>query len=276
MIPAAEPWPARFGTGSRNATLTERLAARLPARPHLLAIGAGDGGLIRWLAPRLRRPQVWQVADLDVERIERAYAGIAQWAESRGWAVTFPSRAMLVHTPDGAWRLEGVLADIVDPVSLPAADAVLCDALLSRVSADWVAALAETRRTPVLATQIQAGSLRFLPAHPLDRAVCNAAWRALAAPAEFGSPLGAHALATATRIFTAQGFKVSTAPSDWQVPRHRLALMRALVTETAALARTSPACAGRASLWEKTRLRQALAGRLAFRLGQRDLLAEPR
>ena len=272
----SKPRPVGFDADIRSAALAERFAALLPARPRLLAVGARDGELIRWLAPRLRRAQVWQVADLDVERIETAYAGIAQWAMSLGWTVTFPSRAMLVHTPHGAWRLEGVIADIVDPVGLPPADAVLCDALLHHVSTDWVAALAETRRAPVLATQIQTGQMQFMPPHPLDRAVCNAAWRALTAPAEFGPPLGAHALPVAVRLFAAQGFKVSTAPSDWRVPRHALAMTRALVAETAALARETPACTGRAAEWAKARQRQALAGRLAFRLGQRDLLAEPR
>jgi hypothetical protein len=44
------------------------LAQRLPSRPVILHLGAGTGGLFRFLAPIIARPQRWIFADADRSR----------------------------------------------------------------------------------------------------------------------------------------------------------------------------------------------------------------
>ena len=40
-----------FDAAARSVPLARQLAGLLPARPHLLDLGAGTGSLFRWLAP---------------------------------------------------------------------------------------------------------------------------------------------------------------------------------------------------------------------------------
>ena len=53
---------------ARNRGLAVTLAQRLPSRPVILHLGAGTGGLFRFLAPIIARPQRWIFADADRSR----------------------------------------------------------------------------------------------------------------------------------------------------------------------------------------------------------------
>ena len=68
----------------------------------------------------------------------------------------------------------------------------------------------------------------------------------------------------------------ASAPSDWHIPRSALRMQRALIDGTAGAARNAcPAQAGAITVWQETRLRQALRGRLAITIGHRDILVLP-
>ena len=109
-------------------SLAAALIARLPARPRLIDLGAGTGSLLRWLAPRIGRAQVWTLVDSSREMAEAAFDTIADRADQMGYPITAPSkRTLLVHAPGGAWRIEALIADLAEsPANLPlqAADAV--------------------------------------------------------------------------------------------------------------------------------------------------------
>src|SRR5918997_71386 len=133
-----------FDALARSEALAARLVARLPARPRLIDLGAGTGSLLRWLAPRIGRAQAWTLVDADRAMVEEAFAVIAERADGIGLRATFPSRkTLLVHAPGGAWRVEGLVADLAEaPRNLPAlaqADAVLSSALCDLVSEAWLA-----------------------------------------------------------------------------------------------------------------------------------------
>jgi SAM-dependent methyltransferase len=98
-----------YDAAARDFGLAVRLAAALPARPRILDLGAGTGSLLRWLGHFIRRAQAWTLVDADPELAERAFETIADRAEGAGWGVTFPGkRTLLVHSPKGAWRVEGL------------------------------------------------------------------------------------------------------------------------------------------------------------------------
>jgi hypothetical protein len=92
----------------------------------------------------------------------------------------------------------------------------------------------------------------------------------------FGPALGVHAPAVLRRALAAQGFRVSSAPSDWRISPTALAMLRKLISVTADAAEaTRPASAAAIASWRATRLRQAAAERLVVRIGHRDILAFP-
>nr|WP_283949656.1 class I SAM-dependent methyltransferase [Limobrevibacterium gyesilva] len=268
---------------ARSAALAQRLSAMLPARPRLLDLGAGTGSLFRWLAPIIGRAQAWTFADADADLLARAFADTAAWAEANGFTVTAAgvagSRALLIDTPSGAWRVDAVIADLAGaPETMPLAhtDAVVCSALLDLVSAAWIGRFVAALRTPLLACLSVDGRDAFRPAHKLDRVVSSGFRRDQGRDKGFGPALGPRAPAVLHEALAAHGFAVSSAASDWCIPPTAAAMLSALVDGHARVAAAHlPGRRSDIAAWEQVRLRQAAMARLAIRIGHRDILALP-
>jgi SAM-dependent methyltransferase len=265
---------------ARAPRLARALSAALPTRPRLLDLGAGSGSLFRWLAPRIARAQAWTLVDADQALMDTAFGTIADWAEARGLTVTWPGRTtLLVHTPGGAWRVEGLVADLAEaPDTLPlhAADAVVNSALCDLVSAAWVERMAAALRVPFYAALCVEGHARFLPRHPGDAAVRAGFARDQARDKGFGPALGGAAAGAIGRAFTARGFRVLSAPSPWAIPGAADLMAAELARGHAAAAMAwAPRHRGAIAAWRAARLEQAGRGRLAVRVGHRDVLALP-
>ncbi len=269
-----------FDAIARAAHLADRLAAALPARPRLLELGAGAGSLFRWLAPRIGRAQAWTMLDADDELIAYGFERTAEWAESRGWKVTSPSGALLVHAPGGTWRIEARIADFGDsPDDLPLAghDAVLCSALMDLVSAGWARRFAARLTVPFLACLTVDGRDRFIPPRADDALIRRGFARHMRSDKGFGPAMGHAAPAMLGRILEEAGFDVASAPSDWLIPRVASALLAEMIEGHAgAAAEALPASAPRIAAWRDARLHDTSAGRLSLVVGHRDLLALPR
>jgi hypothetical protein len=250
----------------------------LPLRPRILDLGAGTGSLFRWLAPIIGRAQVWTLADADDALLDEAFLACAAWGEACGFAATWPgsayNRALVLHTPHGAWRVEALRTDLARaPGALPLdrADAVVCSALLDLVSAAWLGRFVAALRVPLLACLSVDGRDRFAPAHPLDAVVRAGFRRDQARDKGFGPALGPHAPAALHALGAA-----TSAASDWQIPRTEAPMLHALVRSHATVAaRWAPGRRDAIAVWEAARLRQAAARRLAISVGHRDLLLLP-
>jgi hypothetical protein len=268
-----------FDRVARSRALAARLAAALPARPRIMDLGAGTASLFRFLAPIIARAQAWTIVDADAGLLGHAFARTADWAEARGWRVTTPGRALLVHTQAGAWRIEALATDFGDhPSRLPfgAHDAVACSALMDLVSSAWAERLAASLSVPFLACLTVDGRDRFRPAHPDDRLIARGFARDMRRDKGFGRAMGTEAPATLARLFAARGFAVATAPSDWIIPPIATPMLEAMVRgHAAAAANALPAAAARIAAWEQARLGALARGRLALAIGHRDLLALP-
>ncbi|MBW6399638.1 class I SAM-dependent methyltransferase [Roseomonas sp. HJA6] len=269
---------------SRDVDLAQRLAEALPARPRILDLGAGTGSLLRWLGQIIGRAQAWTMVDADAELMSRAFDTIAERAEAVGLAATFPGKkTLLVHAPGGAWRIEGLLADLAeapDMLPLDKVDAVVCSALCDLVSRDWVERMAEAcaeRRLPFYAALNVTGRERFTPRHPADALVARGFRRDQRRDKGFGgAALGPAATGALAEAFTAQGYTVMRAPSDWIIDRRSRGFAEAIVTGHAAAAlpwerRQAAAIAD----WAGARRAQAMDGLLSIRIGHQDLLALP-
>lgn len=274
-----------FDAAARAPELAEALAAHLTApRPHLLDLGAGTGSLTRWLAHFIRRPQSWTLADADPALMARAFDTMGDAAEAMGWAATWPGKkALLVHAPTGAWRIEGILVDLAQaPAGLPLdkADAVTCTALCDLVSEGWVEALADAlsrRRLPFYSALNVAGRDRFLPPHPGDAWVARGFARDQGRDKGFGGrALGAAAPAAIARAFAARGYRVLRAPSPWRIPRREGEMAGELAQGHAEAAlRHAGRDAPRVLAWREARLGQAAEGRLSVTVPHEDLLCLP-
>ena len=274
-----------FDAAARDEGLARLLASRLPKqRPHLLDLGAGTGSLTRWLGHYIRRPHGWTLADSDPELMERAFDDTADAAEEMGWRATFPSkRTLLVHTPHGAWRIEGVLTDLGRaPAGLPLANvhAVTCSALCDLVSAAWVeriAAALAARRLPFYAALNVSGRERWVPPHPGDALVARGFGRDQRRDKGFGGPaLGTAAPGAIAAAFSARGYAVHRAASPWVIHRREGEMAGELAMGHAAAAALHERRERRKVLdWQEDRLDQAADGRLAVTVPHEDVLCLP-
>jgi len=272
-----------YDAAARNGALAARLAAALPARPRILDLGAGTGSLLRWLGHWIGRAQAWVLVDADAALLARAFETIAERADSVGWSVTFPQRrVLLVHAPHGAWRVEGLVADLAEaPANLPLdrVDAVAMSALADLVSADWVARMAAAcaaRRLPFYSVLNVTGRAVFAPPHPADALVARGFRRDQGRDKGFGPALGPSALGAIAAAFGARGYQVLQGRSDWVIDRRARRFAMALVDGHATAAISWERRAGaRIAAWAGARARQAEEGRLAVRVGHADLLALP-
>lgn len=270
---------------ARDQGLAARLAQQLARpRPRILDLGAGTGSLTRWLGHHIRRPQSWVLADADPALMARAFDEMQQAAWGIGWAATWPGRkALLVHAPTGAWRIEGVLVNLaLAPHGLPldAVDAVTCSALCDLVSEEWLHRLAgalAARRLPFYAALNVTGRERFTPPHPADALVARGFARDQRRDKGFGGlALGARAPAAIAAAFAAQGYAVHRAPSPWVIHRRDGAMAGELARGHARAALAHERRDWRKVMeWEEARLDQAAAGRLAAHVGHEDLLCLP-
>jgi len=155
-------------------------------------------------------------------------------------------------------------------------DAVICSALLDLVSPAWLARLFDTLHVPLFASLTVDGRDVWQPRHPDDPLVFSAFRRDQRRDKGLGHALGIAAPGAALRALTARGFATASAPTDWRIPCAALRLQRALIDGAADAARdANPARARAITDWQAARLRQAMRGRLAIRIGHRDILAWP-
>ncbi len=264
---------------ARSPVLARALSAILPPRPSLIDLGAGTGSLFRWLAPIIAGPQSWTLADADPTLLTRAFAEISAWATARGLPATATAAALTIRTPLGAWRVQAEVVDLAAPLpslELNRHDAVLCSALLDLVSADWMARLAAHLKKPLLACLSVDGRDALRPAHPIDRTVFAAFRRDQQRHKGLGFALGPHAPTALRAAFTARGFTVRDAASDWRIPPASADLLDMLVASHAEVAaRHLPGRRAAIRAWAGLRARQVDQGRLAMRVGHRDSLALP-
>ena len=266
-----------FDAAARSMELATRFAAALPERPVIMDLGAGAGSLFRWLAPIIGRDQAWLLVDADAGLLARAQVMTAEWGKRLGFEVQVRD-GLTLRTPTGVWRIGVRIANIADigTIGADAADGVVCSALLDLVSTRWIEGLVAEMRGPLLACMNVDGRDAFRPGHAGDAAVRVGFRRDQARDKGFGPSVGPRAEAAVRRAFAARGYAVTAMASEWRVPGAAVAMARALVRgHAAAASRWMPAARGTIAVWEHARLRQAVAGRLALRIGHRDLLALP-
>jgi hypothetical protein len=241
---------------ARSSELAERLAERLRVAGRLVIhdLGAGDGALGRWLAPRLPGPQHWVLHDRDDDLLERAAAHAPRAA-----AVTTEPRASDIT------RLA--------PAELAGASLITASALLDMLTADeLVRMLSACPRCPVLLALTVVGDVELSPADPLDARVAAA----FNAHQRRGGRLGPDAVAAAVGQLSATGAEVLARPSPWRLDAAHADLAAEWFGGwVAAACEQEPALAAEVGAYGSRRLAQAAAGALAVTVDHADVLVLP-
>jgi hypothetical protein len=241
---------------ARSGELAERLAGRLRPAGRLVIhdLGAGDGAMGRWLAPRLPGPQHWVLHDRDADLLARAMAHVPRMA-----TVTLEPRASDITC--------------LAPAELAGASLITASALLDMLTADELARiLSACPRCPVLLALTVVGQVELGPAEPLDARVAAA----FNAHQHRGRRLGPDAVAAAVDQLRATGAEVLVRPSPWRLDATHADLAAEWFGGWVAAAfEQEPALAAAVGGYRRRRLAQAAAGELSVTVDHADLLVLP-
>lgn len=224
--------------------------------------------MARWLAPRLRGPQHWVLADRDPALLAEALDRLPDRAAD-GSPVTGETRAVDVTT---------LRADDLAGPDLHA-DLVTASALLDLLTAEEVDALAAAcvgAGCAALLTLSVVGQVRIEPGEARDLPVA-AAFDAHQQRVVGGRRLlGPRAAGVAVEAFARHGAHVRSAASPWHLGLDDVDLVVAwLHGWVAAAVAQDPDLARHADAYLARRLEAAEAGRLRVTVGHLDLLALP-
>lgn len=248
-----------FDHQARSEALTARFAEALPASPRLLDLGCGHGSSLRYLSPRLPRPQRWTLLDHDPALL--------------GWLAEQPA-------PDGAevtLQQQDISAGL-EAVDLSAIDGVVTSALLDLVSRPWLAELARRcadAALPLLAVLTVDGRVSMTPEDPDDADVLRWFRAHQRTDRGFGPSPGHTAADVAAGLLEAAGMTVRVARADWHIPPEAGAMLAEMI---AGIAHAAEECAPRPEAvrrWRGRRLAAARAGQVQMQVGHLDLLALP-
>ncbi|HZT77159.1 MAG TPA: class I SAM-dependent methyltransferase [Vicinamibacterales bacterium] len=242
---------------ARSTALLESLIAVLPARRPLriVDLGTGTGSNVRYLAPRLPRPQQWLAVDRDARLLEELRHRVDVPIETR--------------TTNLGTLVDGLF---------DGRDIVTASALLDLVSEAWLVRLAaQCRRVGAAAlfALTYNGESRCDPPEPEDdevRALMNRHQRQN--DKGFGRAAGPDGTGAAEHAFVAAGYTVRRARSDWIIDASARELQRRLVEGWAdAATAIAPGETDAIRAWLVRRLRHIDAGRSRIAVGHEDLAA---
>jgi len=253
-----EPADTRARDAAAGTLLPALLARWEPAlAPRVLDLGSGTGANLRWLAPRLPRPEAqhWLLLDHDQHLLDRG-ADL-----DRGLSTT-PVRADVTELP-------GVLA-ASGPVDLVTAAALLDLLTLEELGAVVSAVVAAG--TPALFSLTVDGGVTLDPPDPGDSRLGTA----FDAHQRRGGRLGPRAGEVGAGLFRARGWRVVEAPTPWELSSgDEPALVEAWSQGWAGAAvEHDPDLGADADGWLARRREQASTG-LGVVVGHVDLLALP-
>lgn len=245
-----------FDHAARSLALLDHLHLTAPVR--VVDLACGQGSSLRYLAPRLPKPQHWTLIDHDPILLARAL----ERTVTSGVTVTTQQ-----------CDLQADIATV--PLD---ADLIVTSALLDLVSRPWLEQLADrciTQRLPLLAALSVDGRITATPSDPGDSDVMRWFRAHQRTDRGFGPSPGVTATDVIAGLLEAGGMTVYTDAADWDIgPRHPEMLAEMIRGIAAASAEVSPR-PEMVARWRADRLAAIARSGLHLRVGHRDLLAIP-
>jgi hypothetical protein len=216
-------------------------------------LASGTGANFRYLAPRLGGARQWLAVDRDPRLL----------------AALIPPAGADVST----LRLD--LAHGLDDLTFAGYDLVTASALLDLVSAPWLQRLAARCAevgAGVLFALTYDGRIEWSPPEDADELVRALLNRHQLGDKGFGPALGPGAAAAAVAAFSAHGYRMVTAPSDWELNSDSAALQAALIDGwTSAAAEIASGNRNALLAWAGRRRAHVASGDSRLRVGHIDV-----
>ena len=249
---------------ARSLSLTCMAVDALPAGiVRALDLATGTGANVRYLAPHLPSDQDWLAVDND-ERLLNELPVHMDW--STLGAVRIECRRVDLSDIDASHIIEGRTL-------------VTASALLDLVSEPWLLSLAEQCRRAdavVLLALTYNGRIACSPVEPGDDIVRRLVNRHQQTDKGFGPALGPEARVRAERSFERLGYRVTRAPSDWELAPDARDVQRRLIDGWAEAAiAIEPRDTGLIQKWQRRRHGHIRAGASHVVVGHDDLVAIP-
>lgn len=247
----------------------------------ILDLGGGTGSNIRFLAPRLTKPQQWTLVDHDDALLAQVPARMTAWAGANGYGAQSHAGGVLVGVDGRACEVSMQRADLRTAVDDPALYAnhalVTASALLDLVSRAWVETLARRCReagASVLLALNYDGRIICTPENPDDVLIRDLVNQHQRTDKGFGGPaLGPAAADVAEDCFSRAGYVVERAASDWVLEPGSESLQVPLIDGWAdAAAEIAPEHAERIQAWRARRLAHVAEGRSVLIVGHEDVV----
>jgi hypothetical protein len=267
---------------SRSSRLVDRIKGALaPADPvHVLDLCTGTGSNLRYLIDRLPGRQRWLVVDRDPSLLAEVPARLARWAGERGLTTATDSTGIHVRGRRLECDIESRRMNVasLDAAIFEGRHLVTASALLDLASEGWITLLAErcrAVRASALLTINYDGSSSCDPPEPEDEVVRGLFNRHQKTDKGLGGrAAGPDAWAAADRSFTAAGYLVESASSDWALGPEERAFQRQLIEGWArAVVEIAPEQAALVNDWLRRRQEHVDAGRSRIIVGHQDIAA---
>jgi len=253
-----------YDAAARSADLTRAVADALPrGAVNAIDLGTGKGSNVRYLAGRLARPQHWLLVDRDAALLADLPLAMAGVLDA---SCSFETREQALGT--------------LDPALFEGRQLVTASALLDLVSERWLRSLAaccKANGAVALFALTYNGRSECSPLDPQDGVIRDLMNRHQRANDKgFGRAAGPDAVEAAARSFSALGFRVLRAASDWVLPTEARELQRQLVDGWAeAASEIAPGEAVMIQEWHRRRRAHIDAGRSRIIVCHEDLAAFP-
>ncbi len=251
-----------YDHSSRDGRLAARLGNWLNSdrAVRVMDLGCGTGSNLRYLAPRLPRPQTWRLVDHDSTLMD-ALAG-ADAFDARDHHILQHDLAALHSLPVGE------------------ANAVVASALMDLVSQQWFQTLANLCRdagAAILTSITYNGHMHWQPGLPDDGWIEELFNTHQRGEKHFGPAMGPDADTMMSDILEGLGYQVTTVRTPWLLDPQDSAIQNELLfgIVTACL-EVTPSQKDRILRWSGHRGELIAAGRSHLMVGHGDLLALPR
>ena len=270
---------------ARNADLITSLSAHVNELEeiHLIDLGAGTGGLFRYLAPRLGGHQTWRLVDFSSGLLEQVETRLTRWAgehelivrsKAGTWYASNPVREYCVDT--AIWDFARGFADFPTDFS---ADVITASAFIDLVSLSWIeqlVAFCKKAQTSFYGCLTYNGIIEWNPEHPCDGEFLQLLNNDQRRDKGMGPALGPHAFQVINDSFMSSGFVVRTGPSPWILDSKDCQLQKALLLQWAKLLdQKSGWPAWKINQWNEFRLAAIVEGKSQLKVGHQDIWVVP-
>ena len=244
---------------ARNTDLLSHLRAPKAGSMRVIDLGAGTGGNLRYLAPRLKISQQWTLVDADGALLE---------------SVVVPE----IGAPLRVEKRRLDLAQDLKMLSLEACTLVTASAFFDLVSESWIVRLAgkcaqANVANGLFATSVD-GRISWTPEDSDDEKIRLLFNAHMCRDKGFGSALGALAPAVLATEFEAAGYRVWSEDSSWHLAADNSELQLFLLQGyLEAASEQNPRLSNTIEEWAERRRSHIARGQSTLVVGHRDVMA---